>query len=213
MQYIESPPLLELYAFQLTFAIKTTNKLFILSLSLSLSRLCVVSMGIKPVLQRIVFQLQSSIIFQIFFFVIGLTLGFLTCLYLRSFSVSILSPISSSLANGTSKYNSVSLKNQEFLTHNMSDQELFQKALLMVPQKGLPGRLVPKVAFMFLTKGPLPLTLLWEKFFKGHEGFYSIYVHSHPSFNDSDPEDSIFYGRRIPSQVIRCFFNLIKIVS
>ena len=207
MQYIESPPLLELYAFQLTFAIKTTNKLFILSLS----RLSVVSMGIKPLLQRIVFQLQSSIIFQIFFFVIGLTLGFLTCLYLRSFSVSILSPISSSLANGTSKC--VSLKNQDFLTHNMSDQELFQKALLMVPQKGLPGRLVPKVAFMFLTKGPLPLTLLWEKFFKGHEGFYSIYVHSHPSFNDSDPEDSIFYGRRIPSQVIRCFFNLIKIVS
>ena len=92
----------------------------------------------------------------------------------------------------------------------MSDQELFQKAL-MVPQTELPDRQVPKVAFMFLTKGPLPLASLWEKFFKGHEGFYSIYVHANPSFNDSEPQDSIFCGRRIPSQVI-CFFGK-KIVA
>ncbi|XP_030945807.1 glycosyltransferase BC10-like [Quercus lobata] len=180
------------------------------------------------------FQIQSSRIFQVFFFVIGLTFGFLTCLYLKSLlpllqvpTYSTISPISSTVlvppalhtpppppppiesspsslvesANGASNYTSVLLKKQELLTHNMSDQELFQKAL-MVPQTELPGRQVPKVAFMFLTKGPLPLATLWEKFFKGHEGFYSIYVHANPSFNDSEPQDSIFCGRRIPSQPV-----------
>ncbi|XP_030945808.1 glycosyltransferase BC10-like [Quercus lobata] len=184
----------------------------------------------QHLLQRIskafYFQLQSSHIFQFFFFVFGLTFGFVACLYLKSFLVSLqaptystLPPISSTVspppppplelwlsslvesANGTSNYARVSLKKQEFLTHNMSDQELFQKAS-MVSQTELSGRQVPKVAFMFMTKGPLPFSLLWEKFFKGHEGFYSIYVHAHPSFNDSEPEDSIFYGRRIPSQPV-----------
>ena len=194
----------------------------------------------QHILQRIskafYFQLQSNHIFQFFFFVFGLTFGFVACLHLKSFLVSLqaptyptLPPISSTVTqashttppppppalelllssfvesvNGTSNYARVSLKKQEFLTHNMSDQELFQNAS-MVSQTELPGRQVPKVAFMFMTKGPLPFSLLWEKFFKGHEGFYSIYVHAHPSFNDSEPEDSIFYGRRIPSQV-RCFF-------
>lgn len=66
-----------------------------------------------------------------------------------------------------------------------------------------PFKRVPKVAFLFLTRGPVLLAPLWEKFFKGHEGFYSIYVHSSPSFNQSEaePEGSVFYGRRIPSQV------------
>ncbi|PKA52906.1 hypothetical protein AXF42_Ash001887 [Apostasia shenzhenica] len=36
----------------------------------------------------------------------------------------------------------------------------------------------PKVAFMFLTPGSLPFEMLWEKFFMGHEGKYSIYVHA-----------------------------------
>nr|XP_023894647.1 uncharacterized protein LOC112006594 [Quercus suber] len=155
-----------------------------------------------------------------------------SCLYLKSFLVSLQAPIYSTLppisstvrqashktpppppplelllsrfvesANGTSNYARVSLKKQEFLTHNMSDQELFRNAS-MVSQTEESGRQVPKVAFMFMTKGPLPFSLLWEKFFKGHEGFYSIYVHAHPSFNDSEPEDSIFYGRRIPSQPV-----------
>ncbi|CAI5967434.1 unnamed protein product [Closterium sp. NIES-64] len=35
-----------------------------------------------------------------------------------------------------------------------------------------------KIAFLFMTRGPLPLAPLWEKFFKGHEGRYSIYIHA-----------------------------------
>ncbi|EEF37533.1 conserved hypothetical protein [Ricinus communis] len=83
------------------------------------------------------------------------------------------------------------------LAHNMEDNvELLHRAA-MVPHDH-----VPKVAFMFLTKGPLPLAALWEKFFKGHEGLYTIYVHSHPSFNDTVPQDSVFHGRRVPSKPV-----------
>ncbi|KAH9653786.1 Core-2/I-branching beta-1,6-N-acetylglucosaminyltransferase family protein [Citrus sinensis] len=35
----------------------------------------------------------------------------------------------------------------------------------------------PKVAFMFMTRGSLPFELLWDKFFNGHEGKFSVYVH------------------------------------
>ncbi|XP_072969668.1 glycosyltransferase BC10-like [Typha angustifolia] len=35
-----------------------------------------------------------------------------------------------------------------------------------------------KIAFLFLTLGSLPFERLWEKFFLGHEDFFSIYVHA-----------------------------------
>ncbi|KAM2016846.1 hypothetical protein TB2_046976 [Malus domestica] len=84
----------------------------------------------------------------------------------------------------------------------MSDEELFRRASMVPRIQDLPYKLVPKVAFMFLTKGPLPLSPLWEKFFKGLEGLYSIFVHAHPDFNESVPKDSVFHGRRIHSQPV-----------
>ncbi|CAK9154089.1 unnamed protein product [Ilex paraguariensis] len=36
----------------------------------------------------------------------------------------------------------------------------------------------PKIAFMFLTPGPLPFEKLWDKFFHGHEDRFSVYVHA-----------------------------------
>ncbi|KAJ0106032.1 hypothetical protein Patl1_19150 [Pistacia atlantica] len=84
----------------------------------------------------------------------------------------------------------------------MDDDELFWRASFVPKIEGFPHHHVPKVAFMFLTKGPLPLALLWEKFFEGSEGLYSIYVHPHPSYNDSVPTNSVFYGRRIPSKPV-----------
>lgn len=36
----------------------------------------------------------------------------------------------------------------------------------------------PKIAFLFLTSGALPFERLWDKFFQGHEGKFSIYVHA-----------------------------------
>ncbi|XP_047952465.1 glycosyltransferase BC10-like, partial [Salvia hispanica] len=85
------------------------------------------------------------------------------------------------------------------LAHGMSDEELLLKAS-MAPKTRESG--VPKVAFMFLTRGPVVLAPLWELFFKGSRGLYSIYVHSNPSFNGSEPEDSVFHGRRIDSKEV-----------
>ncbi|KAK9091360.1 hypothetical protein Sjap_024537 [Stephania japonica] len=84
--------------------------------------------------------------------------------------------------------------------HGMDDKELLQKASKVprVSQK------TKKVAFLFLTKWDLPLGPLWEKFFKGHEGKYSIYVHSDPSFDATAlPESSVFHDRYIPSKKVK----------
>ncbi|PPR93704.1 hypothetical protein GOBAR_AA26973 [Gossypium barbadense] len=35
-----------------------------------------------------------------------------------------------------------------------------------------------KIAFLFLTPGTLPFELLWDKFLRGHEGRFSVYVHA-----------------------------------
>ncbi|XP_047314002.1 glycosyltransferase BC10-like [Impatiens glandulifera] len=68
-----------------------------------------------------------------------------------------------------------------------------------------------KVAFMFLTRGSLPLAPLWEKFFKGNKGKYSIYVHTKPLFNLTFPQSSVFYGTSIPSKVVEWGkFNMVE---
>nr|GEV17523.1 glycosyl transferase, family 14 [Tanacetum cinerariifolium] len=36
----------------------------------------------------------------------------------------------------------------------------------------------PKIAFMFLSRGSLPFEKLWEKFFEGHEGRFSVHIHA-----------------------------------
>ncbi|KAH7516503.1 hypothetical protein FEM48_Zijuj10G0142000 [Ziziphus jujuba var. spinosa] len=87
--------------------------------------------------------------------------------------------------------------------HDMNDEELLWRASMAVPRvPTYPFNRVPKIAFMFLTRGPVFMAPLWEKFFKGHEGYYSIYVHSNPSYNGSMPESPVFHGRRIPSKAV-----------
>ncbi|XP_038687596.1 glycosyltransferase BC10-like [Tripterygium wilfordii] len=94
--------------------------------------------------------------------------------------------------------------NPSKVMHDMGDEELLWRAS-MVPKRTIyPFNRVPKVAFLFLTRWSLPLAPLWEKLFEGHEGLYSIYVHSNPSFNETYvPQNSVFYGRRIPSKDVR----------
>ncbi|KAK1321160.1 hypothetical protein QJS10_CPA03g00561 [Acorus calamus] len=86
--------------------------------------------------------------------------------------------------------------------HGMTDEELMWRASMSPRIERYPYQRVPKVAFMFLTKGPLALLPLWEMFFKGAEGRYSIYVHAHPSFNETAPKGSVFHERRVPSKVV-----------
>ncbi|KAL9330701.1 hypothetical protein ACSQ67_000311 [Phaseolus vulgaris] len=83
----------------------------------------------------------------------------------------------------------------------MSDKELLWRASFVPRIKNYPYPRVPKIAFMFLTKGPMPLAPLWERFLKGHEKLFSIYIHSLPSYQPQFPPSSVFYGRQIPSQV------------
>lgn len=99
------------------------------------------------------------------------------------------------------------LSMKEFLTpsnlsHGMSDVELFWRASMVPYKQEYPFQRVPKVAFMFLTRGPLPFLPLWEKFFKGHSNF-NIYVHANPGFVLDVPSDSPFYRREIPSQSVQ----------
>ncbi|KAJ7975147.1 Core-2/I-branching beta-1,6-N-acetylglucosaminyltransferase family protein [Quillaja saponaria] len=95
--------------------------------------------------------------------------------------------------------------------HDMTEEELLWKASMVPKIADYPFNFTPKVAFLFLTKGPVLLAPLWEKFFEGNKGHYSIYVHSNPSFNETVPEDSVFHGRRIPSKEVRWGeFNMIE---
>ncbi|KAL1828921.1 hypothetical protein ACET3Z_007333 [Daucus carota] len=87
--------------------------------------------------------------------------------------------------------------------HDMTDEELLWRASMVPKRNEFPGaEPAPKVAFMFLIKEKVSFAPLWEKFFKGNEGLYSIYVHSDPSFNQSKTESSMFRDRRIPSKVV-----------
>lgn len=84
----------------------------------------------------------------------------------------------------------------------MSDDELMWRASMVPKIEEYPYNRKPKVAFMFLTRGRLPLAPPWEKFFKGYGRLYSIYLHSSmPGFTQESPNSSVFYKRRIPSKV------------
>lgn len=90
------------------------------------------------------------------------------------------------------------------LTHKMSDKELFWRASLVPMKDEYPYSRKPKVAFMFLTRGPLPMLPLWERFFEGQsEKLYSIYVHALPGFELNVTYTSAFYKRQIPSQKVQ----------
>jgi hypothetical protein len=85
--------------------------------------------------------------------------------------------------------------------HDMSDAELLWRASVGALRRPRSGSLTPKIAYMFVTRGPLPLGPLWERYFKGHGDLYSIYIHAHPNYMPTFPPGSVFYRRNIPSKV------------
>lgn len=159
----------------------------------------------------------------LFFFIFGLTLGIILCFHYKSFSLNLQvsngqfsifttqslvqppppQPTFSSPPPTTATDDAPTTSHTEShsLKHGMSDEELLWRASMTPKIQEFPFERVPKIAFMFLTRGPVILAPLWEKFFKGNQGLYSIYVHSDPSFNGSEPEGSVFHGRRIASKV------------
>jgi len=96
------------------------------------------------------------------------------------------------------------------ITHTFSDHQLFWRASLVPKKHHYPYARVPKLAFMYLTRGPLPLLPLWERFFQGHSHLFNIYIHAPPGYILNVSDSSPFYRRNIPSQVciplILCFY-------
>ncbi|KAJ4879108.1 hypothetical protein Rs2_36162 [Raphanus sativus] len=90
----------------------------------------------------------------------------------------------------------------ENVSHRMRDEELFWRASMVPVKEEYPYDRVPKVAFMFLTRGPLPMLPLWEKFFRGNEKYLSVYVHTPPGYYMNVSSDSPFYNRQVPSQKV-----------
>ena len=164
------------------------------------------------------------------FFLIGLSIGVIISVYFKSLSVNLRAtflwhntsltfpisppkpPLLQTLPHVSSIGDSVSTR-QEPLLHRMDDYELFWRASMAPRRSKFPGEHVPKIAFMFLTKGSIPLAPLWERFFKGHQELYTIYVHTHPSYNWLVSEDSVFYGRRIPSKVKKTKISINSLVQ
>ncbi|KAI5353150.1 PREDICTED: Glycosyl transferase [Prunus dulcis] len=171
------------------------------------------------------FNAQLHILKLLFYFLLfggGLTLGMVLSFYLKDISISLqLAQFSFSTSQSPSNQHTLMPNVKAFeanatkphiglkeylkppnVLHDMDDQELLWRASMIPRIPEYPFRRVPKVAFMFLTKGPVLLAPLWEKFFKGHQGLYSIYVHSNPSYNGSYPESHVFHDRRIPSREV-----------
>ncbi|GAB2287351.1 hypothetical protein Dimus_021730 [Dionaea muscipula] len=97
------------------------------------------------------------------------------------------------------------------ILHSFDDRELFWRASMVPKLTGYPFKRVPKIAFMFLSRGELPLAPLWEKFFHGHQPLYSIYVHSHPLYNQSFPVTSVFHARGVLSKDVEWGkFNMVQ---
>ncbi|CAL0300759.1 unnamed protein product [Lupinus luteus] len=86
------------------------------------------------------------------------------------------------------------------VNHSMSDNEVLWRASLKPHNQNNPFTTIPKIAFMFLTRGPLPMLPLWERFFQGHSHLFNIYIHSPPAFSLNLSSSSPFHNRNIPSQ-------------
>ncbi|CAM0942960.1 unnamed protein product [Alopecurus aequalis] len=103
-------------------------------------------------------------------------------------------------ANNHTSAPPVSVEGERHATLSADDEELM--SLAAAAPRAVVG--APKVAFLFLAKWDLPMAPLWEKFFHGHRGLYSVYVHTDPAFNASGTDrQSAFYGRHIPSKEVR----------
>ncbi|KAL3830882.1 hypothetical protein ACJIZ3_019684 [Penstemon smallii] len=89
------------------------------------------------------------------------------------------------------------------LRHSMNDEELLWRASMVQRIIEYPFNRTPKIAFMFLTRGRLFMEPLWEMFFRGHEGFFSIYLHISPEYVYKPSKSSVFYNHQIPSKPVQ----------
>ncbi|KAI4331495.1 hypothetical protein MLD38_029681 [Melastoma candidum] len=109
-------------------------------------------------------------------------------------------PLLFPISNGTALRTFLNLPD---VSRYMDDRELLRMASAAPRTLEKTSPNVPKVAFMFLVRGGVPLAPLWDEFFHGYQGKYSVYVHSSPGFELTAPSTSAFHGRNIPSKAVR----------
>lgn len=83
--------------------------------------------------------------------------------------------------------------------YNLSDAELLILASHATKRKAC--KRGGRIAFLFITRGDMPLEPLWQRYFEGNRDLYSIYVHAPPGFKF--PNTSFFSGKEIPSKFVR----------
>ncbi|KFK25695.1 hypothetical protein AALP_AA8G147100 [Arabis alpina] len=61
----------------------------------------------------------------------------------------------------------------------------------------------PQIAFLFIARNRLPLEFVWDAFFQGEEGKFSIYVHSRPGFvlSDATTKSNYFLDRQVNDSI------------
>ena len=96
----------------------------------------------------------------------------------------------------------------QFPIHTLADDRLFQQASLATTSNEFyPAVCIVnvdcKLSLLFLTRGPLPLARLWERWLSNQDGLYSIYIHAEPVFKLGSEYPEMFHDREIPSQVSR----------
>ncbi|GKV35698.1 hypothetical protein SLEP1_g43933 [Rubroshorea leprosula] len=143
--------------------------------------------------------------FLLLFLILGLGFSIISMYTFRFFAVQEIAPVgATSILPCFEEAENIEswIRPPSNLLHTMNDTELLWRASFVPQISNYPFKRVPKIAFMFLTKGPLPLAPLWERFLKGNEGLYSIYVHTLPSYFGDYPSSSVFHRRQIPSQMV-----------
>ncbi|GKV36574.1 hypothetical protein SLEP1_g44687 [Rubroshorea leprosula] len=143
--------------------------------------------------------------FLLLFFILCLGFAIISMNTFRFFSVQPIAPVAPSIfVTCVEEADSIEswIRPPSNLMHTMNDTELLWRASFVPQIADYPFERVPKIAFMFLTKGPLPLAPLWERFFERHERLYSIYIHTLPSYYGDYPSSSVFHKRQIPSQEV-----------
>ncbi|KAL4588499.1 hypothetical protein LXL04_001390 [Taraxacum kok-saghyz] len=91
-----------------------------------------------------------------------------------------------------------------FMEEEMDDISLFHLASRVNPNPS-PAGAPMKLAFMFLTTGPLPFTPLWELYFNRTrtKHLYNIYIHADPNLRYDQIFQGVFSNRTIPSKPTR----------
>ncbi|XP_039064945.1 glycosyltransferase BC10-like [Hibiscus syriacus] len=89
-------------------------------------------------------------------------------------------PLSSSTACYIFSSGDCSLYYQpSFRSRELSDEETRSQVVIREILNSPPTQSKNlKIAFLYLTPGTLPFEPLWDKFFRGHEGRFSVYVHA-----------------------------------